>query len=224
MMKAVLFDLDGTLLDRDQSVHRFIVSQYDRFSNYLDHIPVDTYLTRFVELDCRGYTGKDMVYSKLVKEFNIPGCNWESLYDDYFTNFHVHCVPFPNLIRMLENLKRNSLILGVITNGYHDFQLKNIKALEIKHYFDVILVSETEGIKKPNPEIFKRAIDQLGVSTEESIFVGDHPENDIAAAKSAGMTAIWKKDEGWSMDETKADFIIDDLLELCSIYEEMDAK
>ena len=69
-----------------------------------------------------------------------------------------------------------------------------------------------EGIKKPNPQIFKRALDQLYVLPNQSVFVGDHPENDVKAARNVGMTGIWKKDFQW--DIVEADYKINDLLEI----------
>lgn len=59
----------------------------------------------------------------------------------------------------------------MITNGFTDFQWMNIKALGIDHYFDTILVSEQEGIKKPHKDIFLRALKALDVSAEESVYI-----------------------------------------------------
>lgn len=157
MIKAVIFDLDGTLLNRDESVKKFINNQYERLNKWVGHIPKEEYTTRFIELDCRGYVWKDKVYQQLVDEFGI-GVNWESLLQDYISEFKNSCVPFPNLLNMLEDLRKNNLILGIITNGYGQFQLDNIKALGIEEYFQTILVSEWEGIKKPDSQIFKRAL------------------------------------------------------------------
>ncbi|QFT89031.1 Pyrimidine 5'-nucleotidase YjjG [Bacillus sp. THAF10] len=211
MIKAVIFDLDGTLLNRDESVKKFINNQYERLNKWVGHIPKEEYTTRFIELDCRGYVWKDKVYQQLVDEFGI-GVNWESLLQDYISEFKNSCVPFPNLLNMLEDLRKNNLILGIITNGYGQFQLDNIKALGIEEYFQTILVSEWEGIKKPDSQIFKRALEKLNVSANESIFVGDHPENDVKAAQKVGMKGIWKKDFQW--EDVKADIIVDDLAEL----------
>ena len=72
-----------------------------------------------------------------------------------------------------------------------------------------------EGLKKPDPQIFKKALNQLQVTPSESIFVGDHPENDVKTAKNVGMKSIWKKDFQW--DNVDADFVVDDLAELFSI-------
>lgn len=212
MIKAALFDLDGTLLNRDKSVESYINTQYNRLNKFVRHIPSEKYITRFIELDNRGYVWKDKVYQQLVDELKIIGITWEELLQDYISKFKNNCVPFPNLIELLEELKDRNLKLGIITNGKGQFQMDNIKALGIEKYFDTILISEWEGIKKPDPEIFRRALEQLNVSPDQSIFVGDHPLNDVKAAKNVGMIGIWKKDFQWNT--VKADYIINDLAEL----------
>lgn len=212
IFKAVLFDLDGTLLNRDKSVELFINKQYERLYELLSHIPKEQYISRFIELDNHGYVWKDKVYQQLISEFNIPFVTWEELLQDYVQQFKHHCVGFPHIHKMLEELKNNKIALGMITNGYGQFQMDNIKALDIEKYFDVILVSEWEGIKKPNPQIFMNALEQLNVEPSESVFIGDHPENDVKAAQNVGMKGAWKKNNQWTYIE--ADAIIDDYLEL----------
>lgn len=212
MLKAVLFDLDGTLLNRDESVKRFIDNQYERLNKWVKHIPKEEYTSRFIELDKRGYVWKDKVYQQLTQEFDISGMDWEGLLQDYINEFKYFCVPFANLTQMLEELKSRKLLLGLITNGYGQFQMDNIKALGIEKYFDVILVSEWEGIKKPDPKIFNRALEKLNVSSDQCVFVGDHPENDVRASQNVGMKGVWKEDFQW--DNVEADFTINDLAEL----------
>ena len=97
--------------------------------------------------------------------------------------------------------------------------MDNIRALGIENYFETILVSESEGIKKPNPTIFKKALSQINVLANESMYVGDHPENDVKGAKNIGMIGVWKKDRQWN--NVEADFIIDDLSELPLIINEI---
>lgn len=155
----------------------------------------------------------------MAGEFDITGITWEDLLQDYISQFKNSCVSFPNLISMLEKLRSNNLVLGMITNGKGQFQIDNIRALGIKKYFETILVSEWEGIKKPDPQIFERALEQLNVSPNESIFVGDHPKNDVNAAQNVGMKGIWKRDFQWN--NVEADFIIEDLAELPLIIEKL---
>lgn len=219
MIKAVLFDLDGTLLNRDESVKLFVERQYDRLNKFVSHVPKEKYVSRFIALDNRGYVWKDKVYQQLVDEFTIADITWEKLLEDYMREFKNNCIPFPNLIKMLEELKSKDLILGMITNGYGQFQMDNIKALEIDKYFDTILISEWESMKKPNPQIFLRALEKLNVSPKESVFIGDHPENDVKAAQNVGMKGIWKSDFQW--DNVEADFILNDLSELSLIIDRL---
>lgn len=219
MIKAVLFDLDGTLLNRDDSLELFIENQYERLKKWVGHIPKDQYKTRFIKLDNRGYVWKDKVYEQLVREFDIIGITQERLLQDYITQFKNHCVPFPNLHTMLKQLRESHIKLGIITNGKGQFQFDNIKALGIDSYFDTILVSEWEGIKKPNPQIFEKALKQLSIDPNESVFVGDHPDNDVKAAQQIGMKGIWKKDRHGT--NVGADFIITDLMELPVIIKKL---
>ncbi|MFT4413806.1 HAD family hydrolase [Fredinandcohnia humi] len=215
MIQAVLFDLDGTLLNRDESIRNFIACQYERLHGVLCHIPKQTYVNRFIDLDNRGYVWKDKVYKQMVDECNITEISWEELLQDYICEFRHNCVPFPNLHIMLEELINQQITLGIITNGKGQFQMENIKALGIEKHFKAILISEWEGIKKPNPEIFLRGLELLNVFADQSVFIGDHPENDVKAAKNVGMKGIWKKDLQWN--HVEADFIVDELAEIPSI-------
>lgn len=191
MIRALLFDLDETLLDRTQSLTRFIQAQYQRFYPHLQHIPFDLFQQRFVELDARGTVWKDKVYQQLLIEHEIIGIGWEELLDDYVRYFADSCVGFPHLYEMLRDLKVCGYALGIVTNGRSPFQERNIDALGIRPYFGAVLVSEAEGVRKPDAEIFLRAAARLGVRADETVFVGDNPQADIAGAQRCGMKAIW---------------------------------
>jgi len=213
MVRAVLFDLDGTLLNRDASVRGFIAHQHARLNKFLSHIPLHEYVQRFLELDSYGRVWKDKVYQSLVEEFTIEGIEWQSLLEDYWDHFHHDCIPFPNLEVTLAGLQAQGIRLGIVTNGYGEFQTRSIRALGVHHYLDAVLISEWEGVCKPDPEIFARALQRLGVSATESVFVGDHLEHDVAAAKNAGLKAIWKRNELWP-SPGEADGVIDDLADI----------
>ncbi|XCA82135.1 HAD family hydrolase [Exiguobacterium mexicanum] len=214
LLKAVIFDLDGTLLNRDESVRRFIHDQYARLNRHLTGIEERDYVTRFIELDHHGYRWKDAVYDQLIQEFEISGITQQELLEDYVNRCHHCCVAFPNLDPMLNALKARGLRLGIITNGFGEFQMKSIHGLGIRDYFDCILVSEWEGMKKPDPDLFHRALEALDVTPGTAMFVGDHALHDIQAAKRVGIRTVWKRNDRWEESEADADDSIDDLSEL----------
>ncbi|EJQ50248.1 HAD hydrolase, family IA [Bacillus cereus BAG5X1-1] len=217
MIHAVLFDLDGTLLDRRQSLVRFIHDQYNRFSLHFINIEQAEYCSRFLELDNNGYTWKDKVYDSLLSEYGITTLTSEQLLHDYITNFQHHCIPFPNMHELLQQLTRQNIKIGIITNGFTDFQMNNLRALNIHTYTNTVLVSEAEGIKKPHPEIFKRALHKLNIKAEECLYVGDHPENDVLGSEQVGILGVWKRDLFWGDFEHSR--VVDDLLEVLSFLE-----
>lgn len=220
MIKAVIFDLDGTLLDRDRSLKLFIKNQYKKFIRELKHIPEQRFTERFIELDNKGYVWKDKVYQQLIQEYSISNLTWEQLLEDYIYSFQNSCIPFKNMEYILKELKIKGIRLGMITNGFTKFQSLNLQALGIHKYIDTILISEQEGIKKPQPEIFLRALEKLGVTPEESLYVGDHPENDVLGALNVGMNAVWKKDPFWS-EPNEIEYTIDDLGELLNLVKQL---
>ncbi|HHK5534388.1 TPA: HAD family hydrolase [Bacillus mobilis] len=223
MIQAVLFDLDGTLLDRRQSLKQFIHDQYNRFASHLMNIEQSEYCSRFLELDNNGYTWKDKVYATLLCEYNITTLTPEQLLHDYITNFQHHCIPFQNMHELLQRLIQQNIKIGIITNGFTDFQINNLRALNIHTYTNTILVSEAEGIKKPHPEIFERALQKLDIKASECLYVGDHPENDVLGSERIGILGVWKRDSFW--DDFEHPRIVNDLLEVLSFLEvEMKTK
>ncbi|MBF7016644.1 HAD family hydrolase [Staphylococcus durrellii] len=192
MIRAILFDLDGTILDRQSSLIKFIDYQYDKFIDHLNHIDKNAFKSKFIELDQNGYVWKDKVYAQLIDIFNITGLSVDDLLDNYINNFCNQCLPYPNLKETLDIFASNGYKLGIITNGKYPFQYNNIKSLQIEQYLDVVLVSEKESIKKPDPLIFQRAAKNLDVDLYECLFVGDSFKNDYEASSSAGMHSIYR--------------------------------
>ncbi|SIR52816.1 putative hydrolase of the HAD superfamily [Bacillus cereus] len=217
MIRAVFFDLDGTLLDRRQSLEQFIHDQYNRFSSHLMSIEKTEYCSRFLELDNNGYTWKDKVYATLLCEYNITTLTQEQLLHDYITNFQHHCIPFQNMHELLQRLTQQNIEIGIITNGFTDFQMNNLRALNIHTYTNTILVSEAEGIKKPHPEIFELALQKLDVKAAECLYVGDHPENDVLGSERVGILGVWKRD--LFLGDFEHPRTVNDLLEVLSFVE-----
>jgi putative hydrolase of the HAD superfamily len=218
-LKAILFDLDETLLDREQSLLNFISDQYDRiFTKY--GVNKEEFCLKFVEWDQRGYVWKDVVYAKLIKFFSLHHLCPEDLVKDYLLNFAGHATPFPGLHDVLSTLKREGYFLGLITNGREDLQTSTIEALKIASFFDIILISESFGVKKPDSRIFKHALNQLGIEPSNAVYVGDHPINDVEASNRSGMTGVWKKSEWW--DGEGIQYKIEELSELLMLIKKIE--
>lgn len=96
---------------------------------------------------------------------------------------------FPDVLPALERLRAAGLILGVISN-FEEWLERLLEHLEVAGYFDVAVISGIAGVEKPDPRIFRLALDGAGVGPAESVYVGDNPTFDTAPAEALGMTGV----------------------------------
>ncbi|MNN54659.1 Pyrimidine 5'-nucleotidase YjjG [compost metagenome] len=119
----------------------------------------------------------------------------------YDKNYMSHAKVMNYSLETLEACKSHGYKLGIITNGYSHLQHRKIDLLEIRHYFEEIIVSGDLGIKKPDERIYRIALERLGVSAEEAVIVGDHPVNDIWGAAQVGIRGVWlQRNHKWCDD------------------------
>lgn len=87
--------------------------------------------------------------------------------------------------------------LGLITNGAPDLQRAKFQKSQLEPYFDVAIVSGEIGIGKPDPAIFRHALQMLSARPEEAVMIGDSLSRDIDGAHNAGMRGLLIKRPGW---------------------------
>ena len=195
-ISAVLFDLDETLLDRTTSLRAFLTDQYGRFGGRLGSLEIDNWASRFLALDERGRVHKSVVYPALLEEFGGDRSAADALLADYLEGCSLHARPLPGMAETLKGLRSGGISLGIVTNGESAFQARHIEALGLHDLVDVVLISQAEGLRKPEAELFQRAAARLGVPPGRCLFVGDDPEADILGAHAAGMQTAWLR-RGW---------------------------
>jgi putative hydrolase of the HAD superfamily len=214
MITAVFFDLDGTLYDRDAAILRLAEEQYDRFREELG-IDKSVFIERLVSLDGHGHDRTPRLYQTLADVLGFSRDLADRLEAGFRSSYPDYCRVSEDSLNTLESLRARGKKLGVITNGPTRWQSRKIECMGIASFFDTILISETEGIQKPDSRIFARALERCGVLARESIFVGDHPEADIDGALKAGLVPIWKRMPYW---EVHSDVLkIDQLSEILTL-------
>lgn len=191
MIRALLFDLDETLHDRSVSLPFFLENQYERFSAQILPIPLDEYVSVFLELDQGGRVWKDVVYAETIRRFQLS-LSIEVLLHDYVTRYPTFARSFPGVTTFFTQLPPE-LPIGLLSNGRTTFQRAVCDAIGLSPSFTQIGISEQEGVRKPDPALFLRLTDRLCVRPDEVLYVGDHYDHDILPARALGMQAIWKR-------------------------------
>ena len=213
--KAILFDLDDTLLDRNQAVDNiFLILLEECYGNVDDALKMEMLLA-FKEYDKRAYgiSDKTSVFESFFDEFpplyRLPEIQnfWNHHFPQCFS-ISEHTV---NLVkRIQEHMK-----VAIITNGTVHRQKAKIMNSGLHEYFDVILISEEVGLEKPDRRIFQLALNQLQVQPEDALFVGDDLGKDVGGPQGAGLKGIWFNPSGMESDsDIKPDEEIQSLEEL----------
>lgn len=188
MIRAILFDLDDTLLNREASFEQFLRLQMQRLKLPLELQPHYAECVRV--LDQGGKGDRQQMFSILQQEF-FPGWHAGQLEDDFERHEWDSPVLYPGTYTALLQLRALGLKLGIVTNGSNKSQRAKMAFSKLSEYMDLVLVSEAVGLQKPDPQIFRMAVDQLAVVVKQCIFVGSHPEQDILGAQKAGLRAAW---------------------------------
>jgi len=97
-------------------------------------------------------------------------------------------------------------------------QSGKLDAVALRAQLDAILISEAEGLGKPEVAIFHLAAARLDASPADCLFVGDNPDADVRGAKAAGMRAAWIRDPWWE-EPHEADAVIDEVRQLLPLIE-----
>ena len=258
MIKAILFDLDDTLMLEKQSARDsvaetikpvcpghginpedFIETLFETARNLWHNMPTIDYCQQVGISSWEGlwgdFAGNHTILSRLrmiVRDYRItawseslrafhlnPDGIAEELARDFPVNRRKRHILFPETREVLEKLNGH-FKLALITNGTPSIQWEKIRGGKLESYFDTIIISGEFSTKKPDPVLFKAALDQMNIVAGEAIVAGDKLESDIEGANQSGIRSVLinrSKDE--LPERPVADFIIHDLRELLYIVQ-----
>ena len=209
-MKALFFDIDGTLLTEMPLIEMFLPQVYEKLSRKLGVDKKEARERFLAEILGRRDTYDWHDWNFFFRLFDLD-MRYEDLLKSYPHKLHV----YPDTVPTLEWLRDKDYRLGVITSG-PEYQRLKLRLTGLERYFDVIVTRDDVNAIKPEPKIFLYALESVGVPPEESAMVGDSLSQDVYGAKNVGMVAIWinrNGDKGYNM----ADYEIRTLHELRKI-------
>lgn len=132
------------------------------------------------------------------------------LADSYGEHRLARCSPYPEVVGVLDEL-RGIARLAVVTNGMEEHQRTKLDAAGLTRVFDVVVSSSAVGASKPDPRIFRAALERLSGRAADAVMVGDNPARDVAGAQAAGLRAVWIDRNGGDDAGVAADARITDL-------------
>lgn len=179
--RAVLFDVDGTIIDTTDAIIsslKRVLMEFTSIEYSEEELYVSMGITGSMTMDIFGVAEKD----KAIK-----------LWDRYFLQQYDKVSFFPGVRETLDSIKEMGFLTGIVTSKTRH-ELSSEKILdEVRDDFDVIVCADDAKRPKPNPDPVLKAMEILSVKSKECIYIGDSLY-DLLAARSAGVSfgvAVW---------------------------------
>ena len=224
MIKAIIFDLDNTLLDFVK-MKQFAVKASIRAMNEAG-LNVD----------------EESGYKDVMELYMTTGWENQLVFDDYLKQTtgevsnkilaagvvayrrarEATLLVYPNVNKTLIELLKTQIRLAVVSDAPSREAWMRLYYLNLHHVFDPVLTFDDTGARKPSPKPFKLALDKMNVSPDEALMIGDWPDRDVVGAKQIGMKTIFARyGDTFGTKESGADWDVNDIYEVVGIIKEL---
>ncbi|RAQ44225.1 hydrolase [Arthrospira sp. O9.13F] len=181
MLKAIIFDLDGTLANTDPIHYQTWV---DVLKNYHLEINPD-----FYQANISGRLNPDIVRDILPQLSPAEGQILADQKEAIFREIAGNLKPLPGLTKLLAWIQKQQLQTAIVTNAPRENAAFMLKVLNLVDYFHTVIVSEDVGVGKPDPKPYQVCLQQLNISPQDAIVFEDSTSG-IRSAVAAGITTI----------------------------------
>lgn len=220
MIKAIIFDLDNTLLDfmkmKQFSVKAAITAMNEAGLN-VDEVEA---------------------YNDIFKLYETNGWENQQVFDDYLNQTigkvsnkilaagivsyrrarEATLLVYPNVNKTLIQLIKMDIKLAVVSDAPSREAWMRLYYLNLHHVFDTVLTYDDSKERKPSPKPFKMALNILNVNSEEALMIGDWPDRDVVGAKQIGMKTIFARyGDTFGTIDSGADWDVNDIYEVVNI-------
>lgn len=227
MIRAVIFDLDNTLVDF-MSMKRLAVDA-----------AIEAMIDAGLTLDRAG------AEREILAIYDREGIEYQRVFDDFLEAHLGHVdyrilaagivayrrareaalVLYPHVTSTLMTLLKRGLRLAVVSDAPRREAWLRLCYLNLHHVFDAVVTFEDTGERKPSPAPFRLVLERLGVAPEEALMVGDWPARDVVGARQAGLrTAFARYGDTFGTDVSGADFELADAQALLEVIGELNAE
>lgn len=199
---AVLFDLDGTLIDY-AGAQKHAVQHIMNILELEESPDTTKRIHEFLEgkviqdIEACKPSAIESGSSEMRQAFRKAGFNEDpaEFIELYFEGLEEHGEPLPGVIELLRTLK-DKYTIGIVSNGPGSVQRKRLQKSGLMEYLDLIVLSCEVKSAKPDPKILRYAMKLACSKTFDTLFVGDSAGSDMGAANAAGVDFVFVQPDG----------------------------
>ena len=226
MIRAIIFDLDNTLLD-------FVK---------MKQFAVKAAITAMIEAGLN--VDEEKAYKDIFDLYVSKGWENQQVFDDYLNQTvgnvsnkilaagivsyrrarEATLLVYPNVNKTLIELIKMGIQLSVVSDAPSREAWMRLYYLNLHHVFDPVLTFDDTGVRKPSPKPFEMALEIMKSTPDEVLMIGDWPERDVVGAKQIGMKTIFARyGDTFGTVDSGADWDVNDIYELVDIVKELNS-
>ncbi|MEC7798823.1 MAG: TIGR02253 family HAD-type hydrolase [Candidatus Neomarinimicrobiota bacterium] len=226
MIRAIIFDLDNTLLD-------FVK---------MKQFAVKAAITAMIEAGLN--VDEEKAYQDIFDLYVEKGWENQQVFDDYLNQTvgkvsnkilaagivsyrrarEATLLVYPNVNKTLIELIKMGIQLSVVSDAPSREAWMRLYYLNLHHVFDPVLTFDDTGVRKPSPKPFEMALEIMKSTPDEVLMIGDWPERDVVGAKQIGMKTIFARyGDTFGTVDSGADWDVNDIYELVDIVKELNS-
>ncbi|HBW23196.1 MAG: hypothetical protein A2X28_05485 [Elusimicrobia bacterium GWA2_56_46] len=227
MIKAVIFDIDNTLMDFMRMKRAAVDAAVDAMLDAgLSMKKEKMYESIFETYWKDGIEDQNIFDKVLVKEFGAVDYRILAAgIIGYKRAKEGHMTLYPRVKLALTELMKGGIAMGVLSDAPRLSVWMRIVALGLHHYFEHVVTFEDTGERKPSPKPFRKILGLLAVEPREAIMVGDWAERDIKGAKALGIRTAWAKyGNEFDTKVSGADYELDDIYDIVKTIRRVNEK
>ena len=226
MIKAIIFDLDNTLLD-------FVK---------MKQFAVKAAITAMIEAGLN--VDEEKAYKDIFDLYVSKGWENQQVFDDYLNQTvgnvsnkilaagivsyrrarEATLLVYPNVNKTLIELIKMGIQLSVVSDAPSREAWMRLYYLNLHHVFDPVLTFDDTGVRKPSPKPFEMALENMKSAPDEVLMIGDWPDRDVVGAKQIGIKTIFARyGDTFGTVDSGADWDVNDIYELVDIVKELNS-
>jgi len=221
MIKAVLFDLDNTLIDFLKMKRHSCSAAIDAMIGAGLNVEHDKAFKMLFSLYDEHGLEEKTIFQKFLRKI-MGKVDYKILANGIVAYRRVrlgYLEAYPNVDYVLLKLKGKGIKLGIVTDAPRIKAWIRLASIKLSNYFDAVVTFEDTKQFKPSKMPFKAALSRLNVKAEECLMVGDWPERDIKGAKSLGMKTCFARYGNPQARKPHADYEIDNLKAILGVVD-----
>ena len=224
MIKAIIFDLDNTLLD------------FVKMKQFAVKAAITAMIEAGLDVD------EEKAYKDIFDLYVEKGWENQQVFDDYLNQTvgkvsnkilaagivsyrrarEATLLVYPNVNKTLIELIKMGIRLSVVSDAPSREAWMRLYYLNLHHVFDPVLTFDDTGVRKPSPKPFEMALDTIQAKPDEVLMIGDWPERDVVGAKQIGMKTIFARyGDTFGTVDSGADWDVNDIYDLVDIVKEL---